>query len=190
MSQILLKISAKQLDTDIKYIKPMQSYKINKQSKDSHIEKMNFLAKSLLKEVIPKKEGKKFVKIALRTIATSLSILTLVDPTFTLAATIAPSVLPVAANPDLITSMDIIKLCKYLLGICIVISFSIAIIMSVIASSLGYFRKSEKSFKWVTEIIKSFVMVMLAPTIIITIALVAYLLFGSSEWFISPLAGQ
>lgn len=182
MNQMLLKISAKQLDTNVKYANPVQSYKIEKQNAQPTLEEMNFLATGLSKEVIPKKGRKKFVQVALRTIAVSVSILTLVDPTFTLAAT----TIPVATSPDMIASEDIITLCKYLLGICVVISFAIAIIMSVIASSLGYFRKTDKAFKWVTEIIKSFVMVMLAPTIIMTIALVAFLLFGQSDWFIKP----
>lgn len=179
-----LKISARQQDTKVKYINPSYSYIINN---ESNLEKMNFLAKSLTKEVMPKKkERKKFIKVALKTIAVSVSILTLVDPTFTFAATVTPTVIPVDATPE-ITSADIIKLCKYLLGICLAISFGIAMVMSVIAASLGYFRnKSNESFKWIIDIIKSFVMVMVAPTIIITIALVAYLLFGASDWFIKP----
>ena len=144
---------------------------------------MGFLAHNLLKEVKPKRDGKKFVKMALRTIAVSASILTIVDPTFTLAATVAPVV---TTTPEMITSMDIIKLCKYLMGICVAISFSLAMVLSLVAATWGYFRKTDKAFKWVTEIIKSFVMVMLAPTIILTIAFVAYLLFGGSEWFIKP----
>lgn len=183
MTQLTLNISAKQLDNQTNYIKPNQSNILNK-SKLPSIEEMSFLTKSLPKEVMPnKKDTKKFTKIATRTIITSLSILTLLDPTLTFAAT----AIPVATQtPNLITPPDIIKLCKYLLGICVVISFATAMIMSVIASSWGYFRRTNDAFKWVQEIIKSFVMMMLAPTLIITIALVAYMLFGTSEWFIKP----
>ncbi|MBD1379185.1 hypothetical protein [Metabacillus arenae] len=181
MTQLTLNISAKRLDKQTKYINPKQ-YNVLNSSRS--IEKMSFLAKSLPKEAMQKrKEGKKFIRIATRTILTSISILTLVDPTLAFAATAVPVV---TQTPNLITPPDIIKLCKYLLGICVVISFATAMIMSVIASSWGYFRRTNDAFKWVQEIIKSFIMMMLAPTLIITIALVAYMLFGTSDWFIKP----
>lgn len=183
MTQLILNISAKQLSKEIKYNNPIQNNILNK-SKLPSIEEMSFLAKSLPKEVMSKKkESKKFLKVATKAIITSLSILTLVDPTLAFAAEAIPVT---AQTPNMITPPDIIKLCKYLLGICVVLSFATAMIMSVIASSWGYFRRTNDAFKWVQEIIKSFVMMMLAPTLIITIALVAYLLFGSSDWFIKP----
>ncbi len=175
---MLVNLSAKDLQKEVKYINPVKTNILN--NKLPSIEEMTFLAQSLQKEVNSKRRKKQFLKIAKVTIATSLSILILVDPTFTLAAT----VLPITSTPDMITPPDIIKLCKYLLGIAVTIGFSIAIVMSVIASSLGYFRKSTESNKWVIEIIKSFVMMLLAPMIIITIAMVAFMLFGGSDWFI------
>jgi len=170
------------LQKEVKYVNPVKTNILN--NKLPSIEEMSFLAQSLQKEVINKKQRKKFLKIAKVTIATSLSILTLVDPTFTLAAT----ALPVTSTPELITPPDIIKLCKYILGIAVAISFGIAVVMSVIAGSLGYLKgKSNESNKWLIEILKSFVMVMLAPMMIVTIALVAFMLFGGNDWFISPL---
>lgn len=185
MTLIRLNTCAKELDSKVNYINPKSTFTINPNTTRSETKDMTFLAESLTKEVIPKKEKKKFVKVALRTITMSVSTLSIVDPTFALAATVTPAI-PVNATVDPITTQDIIQLCKWILGIVLVLSFAIAMVMSVIAGSLGYFRKSDQSFKWIIEIIKSFVMVMLTPTIILTIAVVAYMLFGGSDWFIKP----
>lgn len=190
MSQITLNIYASKPHKGVNYINPIQKDVLNSPTtKLPTIEELHFLTKVTQKEVKRNPTlAKKYVRVAVKTLALSLSVLAIIDPHLAFASQIAPEMIPVTNQPgtDMITSTDIIKLCKYLMGIALTLGFGIAMVVSVVASGWGYFRKTQDAFKWLIEIIKSFTMMMLAPTIIVTIALVAYLLFGGSEWFVKP----
>ena len=176
----VLNVSAKKLDPEVKYIPfNMATQELPKP----------FLAhQNLLEEVKTKKDRKKAVRILIRVAAVSLSILTMVDPTFAMAqiSTEAIEVMSNSNQPALeIMPNDILELCKWLLRITMMATFGIALIMSVLASSLGYLKgRTNEAFKWVADIVKSFTMAIAAPMIIVMIALAAFLLFGSSEFFI------
>lgn len=181
----VLNVSARKLDPEVKY-NPFQMDLLSKLSTD--LPKPFLTHQNLLKEVKTKKDRKKAVKILVRIALVSLSIMTMADPTFALAQVPTEAI---AVNQMMTTqtaeigATDIITLCKWLLGICMAATFGVAMIMSVLASSLGYLKgRTNEAFKWVADIVKSFTMAMLAPMVIVMIALAAFFLFGSSEFFI------
>lgn len=188
MNQMALNLSARQLDKEVNYINPIQKNIINKNNSMLNSSKgIDFLMESVIKEVKSNpNKGKKYVKMILKTITISVSILTLIDPHLAFANQLA-DVTTNQPPTDMIQATDIMELCKWILRIMVSLGFGLALIMSVIATGLGMFKnKSQESFKWIVDIIKSFVMMMAAPAIILLIAVVSYLLFGGSEWFVKP----
>ena len=191
----ILNLSVKEFDPEVKYHSPTKKDLYNK----NKVEKPKpFLAPTYLKEVRQqtKQQRRKNLKLLLGIASTTLLIITQLDPTFAFAAELPQTItdiptMEVTANIQTevegIDSTDIQKICQWLMKLCLDATFGAALIMSVIASSLGYLKgKSQESFKWVMDIIKSFTMAMLAPVIITTIAIITFLVFGSSDWFIKP----
>lgn len=176
MSQVKLTISVRKLEQEVKYNKPHQQIHWNEQSKP-------FLTQTLLEEVkqLPKKEKKKYAVIAKTLLLTSISTLALVNPTFA-----ATSVETVAQQQGTIMPKDIMEIGMYLIGLCTIISTVLAIILSQLAGGYRMLRKEKEATAWTSDILKGYTQIILSPVIIVTIAFLAYLLFGGSQFFIKP----
>ena len=177
-------ISAKKLDSGIKYVKPYQRFELEKQ---------DFLMTTLLEEVKHEKKRnlKKYAKICKVTIVTAALLLTIVHPTF--AATI-PGAQLVASNlpaplpttiPNSILPSDIVKVGVVLIGLSTAASSILAVVLAQLAGGYRMLRKGDEATKWTTDIIKGYTQVLVAPFLIGAIAFVVYLLFGSYDWFLN-----
>ncbi|MGM7720520.1 hypothetical protein [Metabacillus sp. Hm71] len=174
MSQMKLNLSVKELDQEVNYINPYKEINLNES-----FENQTFLIESIEREVkkLPSKKKKVLYTIAKATLTASISSLMLVSPVFAATPTTA------------IMTTDIMKIGMYLIGICAAVSTILAIILSQLAGAYRMLRKSKEATEWTTDILKGYVQTLLAPVLIITIAFLAYLLFGTSEfsqWFVKP----
>lgn len=167
-------LSAKQLD-------PMINYNFFDKSPKNEV----FHYKNLIEEVknLPKKKKIKYAKICLATLTTLASISILGIPTF--AETI-PLAVEVTTQTGQILPKDIVDIGKYLIGICAAIGFVLAIILYQLAGGLRMLRKRKEATEWSSDILKGFFQILVAPVLIVTIALVCYLLFSGIPFFTKP----
>jgi hypothetical protein len=184
-STIRLNLSVKKQDQE-----PNVRYNSYKQLKINHrgeflneSKSVDFILLNLQKEVktLSHDKKKRYVKIAKTTFLTSMSVLTLVTPQLTFAA------VPVSTPPpDMIMPKDIMEIGMYLIGLTAVASTVLAMFLGQLVGNYKMLRKGEKANSWATEIIKGYVQTIAMPLIIVTIALLAYLLFGNSQFFSKP----
>jgi len=178
VSQMKLNLSVKNLDQEVNYIKPHKEINLNEQVKNQ-----SFLIKTIEKEVksLSKKKQKVLLTIAKATLTASISSLILVNPVF--AAT--PLAVPVATGSAIMPT-DIMKIGMYLIGICATVSTILAMILMQLAGGYRMLRKSKEATLWMNDILKGYAVTIIAPILIMTIAFLAYLLFGDSNYFIKP----
>lgn len=174
--QVTLKISAKNLDSKVNYINPKKQLNLN----ENMVNKVDFLLQTLQKEVkiATKQQKKQLTKVLKSTLATTASLLLFVSPTLA-----APMNSP---SPDIIMPADIMQFGMWVIGICAVLGFLLAIVCGQLAGGMRMLRRRKEATEWTTDIIKGFTQVMLAPVIVSLIALVCYLLFSNFQWFVSP----
>jgi hypothetical protein len=170
--QMKLNLCGRELDQEVKYNVPHKAIRLNSSKKEEN----NFLTQDLKKEVkgLSLKNKRKMLRICKLTTA-SISFFMLGTPVF-------------AQTPgaDVIMPTDIMKIGMYLIGICAVASTILAIILGQFAGAYRMMRKKKEATEWTDDILRGYAQTILAPVIIITIALVAYLLFGNFEWFVKP----
>ncbi|MGG3890347.1 hypothetical protein [Metabacillus fastidiosus] len=170
MNQMKLNLSAKLLDQEINY-NPFKQINLN--NKD---DKLDFLIQNIEREVktLKKKEKKQFLKTAKATLIVSLSSLMIVNPTLATTTQTVEQVMPT----------DIMKIGMYLIGICVTAGTVMAIILSQLSGGYRMLNKAKEATEWSTNIMKGYVQILLAPVLIITIALLAHLLFSNLPYFV------
>lgn len=173
-----LMISAKKLEDGVKYI----PFKNN--------ETVNFPLFNIEKEVmnLNKTEKKNIIKISKQFITTASSVLVLMLPTITSAATQID--IPINAHPTEATfPKEIIDLVKWILVTTVGIGVAQALIMIVLSAMVRMIPSDKlKQFtqKWNDAILRGFLQVIVGAPIIFFIWYLANKLLGNSTWFISP----
>lgn len=184
-----LNLYAKEPTPNVKY--NSKSIQINHKQKELKADSA-FILNNLQEEVknLKLKQRKRYVRIAKATLLTSLSILTFANPLLASAqiSTVAVPVLATVANttPDMIMPADVMKVGVYLIGIFMAISTILSILLYQISGGYRMLRKSKEATEWQSDIIKGFTQTLIAPVIIVTIAFLAYLLFGNLPYFAKP----
>lgn len=155
-----LTLSTRDLNPFVNYINPVTN--------------INF-TQSPISEV---KKEKQIHKNTLRiTCLTSISTLGIVSPVFA----------QTSAQSSQIMNSEIIQIFKYLEAGAAVAGLGLSIILLQTAGVYRMFPKRKKeAVEWTDDIVKGLVQLILAPIIVMTITITAYLLFGNSEWFIKP----
>ena len=186
MTQINLKMSAKDLDPNTKYCNPTRSYLLGKDVGTAGDEL--FLLQNLQREVkhAKKNQKKKWLKVCKVTLAASVSLLMLTNPKLALAATVVQATGTLSPEASMLMPEDIVKAGMWLIGMCTIASTILAIILTQFAGSYRMFRKGKEATEWMTDILKGYTQVILAPVLILLIAFVAYLFFGDLKWFVKP----
>jgi hypothetical protein len=172
-----LKIYAKELESHVTYNNPLKE--INQNYGSNTIGDLAFFVKSLPREVkeLKKKDRKALKKTLQLTYLTCVSLLALTNPTFAATTTVATG---------LMQPTEIMEIIQWMIKICAMLGIGFAILCLQIASVMRIFRKRKEAIEWSNDIIKGAVQLVLAPILIMLIAYTAYLLFGSSEWFVKP----
>lgn len=138
-------------------------------------ESPHFLEQITVEEVksLSRRDKKRLLKVYKTTFLTCVSLLVLTTPTF--AATEGVSV-----PKDLMDTVITIQLIAVLIGV------GLAKIFLIMAGITRMLRKEKISKEWTVDIIKGLAQVLTAPVIVMLLTFVVNLLFGQSEWFISP----
>lgn len=198
MATTMLKLSARKLDPNIKYCNPNQVFMLGEEPEGLSLpvlkEKMDFFIPTLKREVkkLNKDTIKKYTKICVQTLGISLSLLALASPSLAAPIEATTKVVEVISpdlaksSSDLIMPGDIAKIGLYLIGLGAVVSTVLAILLTQFAGGYRMLRKGKEASEWTTDILKGYTQVILAPVIILSIAFVVYLLFGSFKWFVKP----
>lgn len=178
-----LHLCGRGLDSKVKYSNPYKTIKFNQNINQSSIsnnknEISDFLNLNPEKEVkqLKKKDKKKILIKAGKLLAmASVSYLMLGTPVFAQAPTSTP-----------IMPSDIAKIGMYLIAICAMASTILAIILGQLAGGYRMLGKKKEATEWIDNILRGYAQVILMPVVILTIAFVAYLLFGNFQWFAKP----
>jgi hypothetical protein len=189
-SAITVNLSAKKLEPNVKY-----NYFKSMNTKDEKllINNQVFQLQNIQEEVkhLSKQQRKKYIKIAKATLLTSASILMLVNPL--LASAQVPTAVMATASlvttstaANMIMPSDIIKIGVYLIGLLMALSTITAIILYQTSGVYRMLRKSKEATEWQLDIKKGFSQVILAPVIIILIAMLGFLLFGNLPFYAKP----
>lgn len=120
-------------------------------------------------------------KIIPATIMVSASFLIVGD--YSLAATTTTHV---ASLPDSLMPEEIQKVGMYLMRVTAVTGTVLAVLLVQLAGGYKMLRKSRESSEWLTDILKGYATVIVAPILIMTIAFLSWILFKEVPWFISP----
>jgi hypothetical protein len=187
-SAIVLRISARNLEPDVKYnhFKPINSKEENKPLLDQSV----FHMQNIQEEVkqLNKQQKKKYLKIAKATLLTSLSIYMLVDPL--LASAQVPTAVMATASlvtsapaPEMITPSDIVKVGLILIGLTAISGIVLSIILYQVSGAYRMLRNSKEATDWQVDIRKGLSDILIAPVIILTIAMMAFLLFAGLPFF-------
>lgn len=188
MTTIKLNITTKNLESNTKYHNATRSYLLGQEATMTEAQEL-FHLQNLDREVkrLKKPTKKQILKICKITLATSASVLMLVNPKLALAATIVQQTTgPLSPEASLLLPEDIVKAGMYLIGICAVASTILAIILTQLAGNYRMFRKGKEASEWMTDILKGYTQVILAPVLILLIAFVCYIFFGDLKWFVKP----
>lgn len=176
---MLVNLTSKNLEEKTKYISPVREIHVGDWKSNG-----DFFIKEIQKEVVNlnKSTKRKFKTICRTTIATFVSSLTLSTPTFAKS----PAMEVTTQALDGFMPKDLAMYGLILIGIVAMASTILAIILMQLAGGLKMLRKSKDANEWMTDIMKGYTIVILSPILILTIAIVAYLLFGNFKWFAKP----
>lgn len=174
-----LQLTSKTFKENVKYIstvKDLSSYEWNNQS--------DFFIKEIQQEVVKldRQTKKKFKRVCQTTIATFVSTFALVTP----ALAESPTAQVTAQVLDGFMPKDLAVYGLVLIGVLAMASTILAILLMQLAGGMKMLRKSKDANEWMTDIMKGYTIVIVSPVLILTIAIVAYLLFGSFKWFVKP----
>ncbi len=97
---------------------------------------------------------------------------------------VAKSPHPVNGLPEIMPS-EIPAVFAELLLYAVLIGIGLACLCGVLAGITMLF-KMEKARMWLVRILKGTGVILLAPMVVMSLAYIFFLLFGGSEWFISP----
>jgi hypothetical protein len=187
-SASVLRISARNLEPDVKYnhFKQINSKEENKpllHQSVFHLQNIQEGVKQLNKE-----RRKKYLKIAKATLLTSLSIYMLVDPLL-VSAQVPTAVMATASlvastpTPEMITPSDIVKVGLILIGLTAISGIVLSIILYQVSGAYRMLRNSKEATEWQVDIRKGISDILIAPVIILAIAMMAFLLFSGLPFF-------
>lgn len=196
VSKPRLTLSAKKLDPNVNYHKPIQQIVLEEKSdfllpilkegvETEGTKKWKKLTKMVLKErELNKEKLEKIFKICRITAATSALLLALVHPG--LAAT--EVLIPGSAGSNVLMPKDIVTIGLWIIGIAATTSSVLAVLLMQLAGGYRMLRKENKkaATEWTQEIMKGYQQIVLAPVIILIIAFITYLFFGNFQWFAKP----
>lgn len=156
---------------------PSSHVKYNFKNNENMVKQLDFTVKTLEKEVetLNKKEKKKLKEVLQTAYLTCVSTLVLAHPTF--AAT---------QSQEINLPQEMKEIMNQLILICIIVGSGLATLLLVIAGIGKMFRYSNAK-QWSIDILKGLAQVLVAPVLVMTIVYLSFLLFGSSDWFVSPL---
>lgn len=170
-----LVISSRGLDQHVDYFNPIEKIIYGDKLKKYN---ENFIVEKLKGEAVKlnKKERKTILTILKTMYLTSISILGTVTPVF------AQSTMETAFIPK----SEILEIFAYLTGIATLSGVGISLLLLQSAGIYRMFRKKKEATEWTSDILKGLTQVVASPILVSVIAVLAYLLFGNSEWFIKP----
>lgn len=173
---VKLNLCVKELKPEVNYINPYKVINTNPTAMEIK-EKGDFLNQILQKGVreLPSKKKKVMIKVCKTLITLSVSFLMIGNTAF-------------AQSPgaESITHQDIVQIGLYLIGILAIASTVLASLLAMLSGNLRMLKKKKEATEWLTDILKGYFIVLVAPVVVLTMALLAYLLFGSFDWFIKP----
>jgi hypothetical protein len=140
-----------------------------------------------------KKKLKTFAKVCALTLATSASIFMLVHPAMaaTTQTVVANTNVSIPAVSSPLLPSDIKEIGLYLIGLIAVASTLGAIIAVQLAGGwkilkFGKDKAVKEANDWTTQIMKGYLQVLLAPVLILVLAIIVYLLFQNFPFFAKP----
>lgn len=173
-----LTISGRALGQHVSYINPIKSFSLNKEEQS----KTDFLMKELKKEV--KNLDEKGKKIILKTL--KLMYLTSTSTLGVMAISTSQVFAQSSLDAAFIPKSEILEIFAYLTGITALIGVGASILLLQSAGIYRMFKKKKESIEWTSDILKGLTQVIASPILVGVIAVLAYMLFGNSEWFIKP----
>lgn len=176
---MLVNLVSKTYKENVKYISPVKEIRIGEWEDQG-----DFFIQNIQREVVNLNHSskRKFKKICQATISTFASSFLLVTPTFAKS----PAVQVTSQALDGFMPKDLAMYGLILIGIIATASTILAIILMQLAGGMKMLRKSKDANEWMTDIMKGYTIVIISPILILTIAIVAYLLFGNFKWFAKP----
>ncbi len=178
-SQLVLTISTKKSNHDVRYGKDHQYY-------------FNHHTPSFLTQAQPKEAKIKLSRRQQRKILKVLGIAAMSTAIFlvighsTLAAGIPASAAATTMQSPLMPG-NIQKIGMQFIKITTITGTILAVILSQMAGGYKMLRKSEEATKWLTDILKGYATVIIAPVLITIILLVANLLFSGVPMYVNPI---
>jgi hypothetical protein len=172
-------LSCKSLEENTKYIHPIKELNLDDWKNEG-----DFFIKEIKQEVVKLNQStkRKFKKICQTTIVTFASTFALVTP----ALADSPTAQVTSQVLDGFMPKDLAVYGLVLIGVLAMASTILAILLMQLAGGLKMLRKSKDANEWMTDIMKGYTIVIVSPVLILTIAIVAYLLFGNFKWFAKP----
>lgn len=156
---------------------------------------VNFQMNTIMEEVkvLPKKERKKYQKIALSFIAAMGSFMVFAsksmaatNPLPTLGQSTPATTLPSVGSS--VVPPELMEIMTSVLVLMVAVAVVLCIGMLMAAGVLRAMRRKKEAADWTVDIVKGLTQVILSAPIVFLIYFVAVKLFAGSGWFISPFA--